>query len=65
MVMVLNLGVCSRFLTKDVVDIDVLICGSNFPGSVVFSKDFVYSGTLWVLGLLGKQICGGWLGDAW
>ena len=39
MVMVLNLGVCSRFLTNDFVATDV-------TGVVVVSKSFVYLGSL-------------------
>ncbi len=35
LVMVLNLGVCSRFLTKDFVDMDVLICGLNCVFGIV------------------------------
>ncbi len=46
MVMVLNLGVRSRFLTNDFVVANVLICGSNVPGIVDVLKSFVYSGSL-------------------
>jgi hypothetical protein len=45
--MVLNLGVyCSRFLTNDFVDTDVLVGGTNFSIVVDFSKSFLYSGLL-------------------
>ncbi len=46
MVMVLNLGVCSKFLTNNFVDTNVLIRGSNVTGVAVFSKSVVYSGSL-------------------
>jgi hypothetical protein len=42
MVIVLNFGVCSRFMTKDFVDANVLICGSNFYVVVVFLKSFAH-----------------------
>jgi hypothetical protein len=42
--MVLNLGVCSRFLTNNFVDTNVLICGLNVTGVVVVLRSFVYSG---------------------
>ncbi len=42
MVMVLNLGVWSRFLTNGFVDTDVLICGSNVTGVVVVLKSFMF-----------------------
>jgi hypothetical protein len=65
MVMVSNLGVCSRLLTNNFVYTDVLVCGSNVTGVVVVSKSFVYLDCWQVLELWGRQICGGWLGDAW
>ena len=46
MVMVLNLGVCSRFLTNNFMVTNVLICGLNDTGVVVVSKSFVYLGSL-------------------
>ncbi len=46
MAMVLNLGVCSRFLTNNFVDTNVLICGLNVTGVVVVLKSFVYLGLL-------------------
>ena len=46
MVMVLNLSVCSRFLTNNFMDTNVLIFGLNVTGVVVVSKSFVYSGLL-------------------
>ncbi len=45
-VMVLNLGVYSGFLTNNFMDINVLICGSNITGIVDVSKSLVYSGLL-------------------
>ncbi len=46
LVMVLNLGVCIIFLTKDFVDINVLIFGLNFSFLADFLKSFLYSGSL-------------------
>ncbi len=54
MVMVLNLGVCSRFLTNNFVDTNVLICGSNVTGVVVVSKSFVYLGSLAGVSIVGR-----------
>ena len=54
MVMVLNLGVCHRFLTNNFVDAVVLICGSNVPGIVDVSKSFVYSGSLAGVSVVGR-----------
>ncbi len=53
MVMVLNLDVRSRFLTKDFVDTNVLICGLNFSVVVVFLKSFVYSGSFTDVRIVG------------
>ncbi len=58
MVLVLNLGVWSRFLTNNFVDTNVLICGSNVIGGVVVMKSFVY------LGLLAGVSIVGWT-DLW
>ncbi len=55
LVMVLNLGVCSRFLTKDFVDTNILICGSNFSFVVGFSKSFVNSGSLTDVRIVGRS----------
>jgi hypothetical protein len=65
MVMVLNLGVWSRFLTNNFVDTNVLICGPNVTGVVVVLKCLCIRDRWRVLVLWGGQICGGWLGDAW
>ncbi len=46
LVMVLNLGVCSRLLTKDFVATNVLHCGLNFSFIDCFSNSFVYLGSL-------------------
>ena len=46
MVMVLNLGVFSRFLTNNFMDTNVLICGSKFSFVVGFSKSVVYLGLM-------------------
>ncbi len=46
LVMVLNLGVRSRFLTNDFVNTNVLICGSKFSFVVGFSKSVVYLGLM-------------------
>ncbi len=46
MVLVLNLGVWSRFLTNNFADNNVLICGLNVIAVVIVSKSFVYSGLL-------------------
>jgi hypothetical protein len=46
MVMVLHLGVCSRFLTNNFMDTNVFICGSSVTDVFVVSKSFVYSGLL-------------------
>ncbi len=46
LVMVLNLDVCSRLLTKDSVDTDVWIVSSNFSFVFDFLKSFLYSGLL-------------------
>jgi hypothetical protein len=54
MVMVLNHDVCSRFLTKDFMDTDVLICGSKFSGFVVFLKSSMYSGSLMGVRIVGQ-----------
>jgi hypothetical protein len=54
MVLVLNLGVWSRFLTHDFVDTNVLICGLNVIGVVVVSKRFVYSGLLAGVSIVGQ-----------
>jgi hypothetical protein len=53
MVLVLNLGVWSRFLTNNFVDRDVLICGSNVIGVVVVLKSFMYSGSLAGVSIVG------------
>ncbi len=53
LVMVLNLGVCGRFLTKDFEDTGVLICGSFFVVVIVFSKSFVYLGSLMDVKIVG------------
>jgi hypothetical protein len=53
MVMVLNLGVWSRFLTNNFVDSNVLICGPNVTGVVVVSKSFVYLGSLAGVSIVG------------
>ncbi len=65
MVLVLNLGVWSRFLTNDFVDANVLICGSNVIGVVVVRRVLCVRDCWQVLVLWGGWICGGWLGDAW
>ncbi len=54
MVLVLNLGVWSRFLTNNFVDANVLICGSNVTGAVVVLKSFVYSGLLAGVSIVGR-----------
>ncbi len=54
MVMVLNLCVCSRFLTNDFVDANVLIQGSHVPGFVDVSKSLVYSGLLAGVSMVGQ-----------
>jgi hypothetical protein len=54
MVLVLNLGVLSRFLTNNFVDTNVLICGLNIIGVVVVSKSFVYSGLLAGVNIVGR-----------
>ncbi len=59
MVVVLNLGVCRRFLTNNFVDTNVLICGLNVTGVVVVSKNFVYLGLLVVVSIVG------WTGLCW
>ncbi len=46
MVMVLNFGVCIRFLTNDFVDTNVLICCLNVTDVAVILKSFVYLGSL-------------------
>jgi hypothetical protein len=46
MVMVLNLGVCSRFLTNDFVN-------TNVTGVVVVLKSFAYSGSLAGVSIVG------------
>ncbi len=58
MVMVLNLSVCSRFLTNNFMDTNVLIFGLNVTGVVVVSKSFVYSESLTGVSIVGQ------LGDA-
>jgi hypothetical protein len=54
MVMVLNLGVCSRFLTNDFMDTNVLVCGSNVTGVVDVSKSFVYTISLAGVSMVGQ-----------
>ncbi len=54
MVMVLNLGVCSRFLINNFMDTNILICGSNVTGVVVVSKSFVYLGSLVGVSIVGQ-----------
>jgi hypothetical protein len=54
MVMVLNLGVCSRFLTNNFMNTNVLICGSNVTGVVVVMKSFVYLGLLTGVSIVGR-----------
>ncbi len=54
LVIILNLGVCSRFLTKDFVDMGGLICGSKYSVVVVFLKSFVYSGSLMDVKIVGR-----------
>ncbi len=53
MVLVLNLGVWSRFLKNDFVDTNVLIGGSKVIGVVVVLKSFVYSGSLAGFSIVG------------
>ncbi len=55
----------SRFLTKKIIDTNVLICVSKFSFVVVISKSFVYLRLLTNVRIVGGQICGGKLGDAW
>jgi hypothetical protein len=52
--MVLNLGVCIRFLTKDLVANNVLICGLNFSAVVGFLKILVYLGLLTDVRIVGR-----------
>ncbi len=52
-VMVLNLGVCSRFLTNNFVDTNFLIYGLDVTGVVVVSKSFMYSGSLTDVSIVG------------
>ena len=54
MVVVLNLGVWSRFLTNNYVDTNVLICGSNVTGVVVVSKSSVYLESLAGVSIVGR-----------
>ncbi len=54
MVTVLNLGVCSSFLTSNFVDTNVLICGSNVTGFVDVLKSVVYSGSLVGVSMVGQ-----------
>ncbi len=54
MIVVLNLGVCSRFLTNDFIDTNVLICCSNVTGVVVVLKSFVYSRLLVGVIIVGR-----------
>jgi hypothetical protein len=54
LVMVLNLGVCIRFLTKDLVATNVLICGLNFSAVVGFLKSFVYLRLLTGVRIVGQ-----------
>jgi hypothetical protein len=49
---VLNLGVCSRFLKNNFVDTNVLISGLNVTG--VVSKSFVYAGLLAGVSIVGR-----------
>ncbi len=54
MVMVLNLDVCSRFLTKNFTVTNVLICGLNASGVVVVLKNFVYLGWMMGVSIVGR-----------
>jgi hypothetical protein len=54
MVLVLNLGVWSRFLINNFVDTNVLICGLNVIGVVLVLKSFVYSGLLAGVSIVGQ-----------
>jgi hypothetical protein len=55
MVLVLNLGVWSRFLTNNVVDTNVLVCGLNVIGVVVVLKSFVYFVSLAGVSIVGQM----------
>jgi hypothetical protein len=54
MVMVLNLGVSSRFLTNNFVDTNVLSSGLNVTGLVDVSKSFVYLESLAGVSMVGR-----------
>jgi hypothetical protein len=54
LVMVLDLSACSRFLTKDFVDTDVLVGGTNFSFVFDFSKIFWYLGFLTDVRIVGQ-----------
>jgi hypothetical protein len=54
-VLVLNLGVWSRFLTNNFVDTNVLICGSNVIGVVEVLKSLMYLGLLAGVSIVGRM----------
>ncbi len=53
-VMVLNRGVCSRFLTNNFEDTNVSICGSHVTDFVDATKSFVYSRSLAGVSIVGQ-----------
>jgi hypothetical protein len=54
MVMVLDLGVWSRFLKNNFVHTNILICGLDVTGVAVVSKSSVYSGLLMGVSIVGR-----------
>ncbi len=54
MILVLNLGAWTRFLTNNFADTNVLICGSNVISVVVVLKNFVYLRSLAGVSIVGQ-----------